>query len=77
MELSSRIVHIRISVKEEVIIPPFHHDDVILLFADIDRPIRFIINHDPIECFVLFPSDEYITQVLKLAGTTEWESIWT
>ena len=73
MELSSRIVHLKITVKEDVTIPSFTPDDVTLLFADVDRPVRFIINHnDTMECFILFQSVEYITEALKLAGTTEW-----
>ena len=49
---------------------PFLH---LLLFADVDRPVGLVINYnDPVECFISFQSDEHITEVLKLIGTTEW-----
>ena len=73
MGWSSTIVHLRIALRKDAAFPPFHPDDVTLLFADVDRPVGLIINHnDPTECFVLFQSDKYITDVFKLAGTTEW-----
>ena len=60
-------------VKENVAIPPFHPDDVTLLFADTDMPVGLFVNHnDPTECFASFHSDECIIKVLKLAGTTGW-----
>ena len=46
MELRGRIDQIRISGKEEVTIPPFHPDDVTLLFADIDKLLGLILNHN-------------------------------
>ena len=71
MELSSRIVHLRIPVKEDVTIPSFILDDVTLLFADVGLPVGLIINHnDTTEHFILFQNNEYITEVLKLASTT-------
>ena len=71
MELSSRIV-LKITVKEDVTIPPFTPDDVTLLFSDVDRPGGLVINHtDPTEYFILCQSDEHIPEVLKLVGTTE------
>ena len=64
MELSSGIVHLKITLKEVVAV-------LLLMFADVGKPLGLIINHnDPIECYILFQSDEYITDVLKLAGTT-------
>ena len=74
MELSSRKIHIRIPVKENVSNPPFHTDDDTLLFADIEKLAGLTLNHnDPTECFVIFFTDGHITEVLKLTGTTERE----
>ena len=73
MDFSSRMVHLKIAVNEDVTISPFIHDDVTMLFSDVDRPVELFINHkDPTECQIIFQSDDYITEVLKLAGTTEW-----
>ena len=38
MELSSGIVHLRILVEKVKALPSLQPDDVILLFADLDRP---------------------------------------
>ena len=36
------MIHIKISVKEAAALPPFHPDDAILLFADLERPVGLI-----------------------------------
>ena len=72
MELSSRIIHIRISVEEAVTLYPFHPDDVILLFADLDRLVGLILNHsDHRECFVILSSDKFVSEMFKLAEITK------
>ena len=45
MELTNSLVHLKITVKEDVTTSPFTPDDVKLLFADIDRLVGLIINH--------------------------------
>ena len=48
MELRNSIVPLTITVKEDVTIPPYNSDDVTLLFAGVDRLVRFVIKHsDP------------------------------
>ena len=63
-------------MKEAVALHPFHPDDDILLFADLDRPVGLILNYNGLaEYFVIFSSDEFISEVLKLESG--WESMWT
>ena len=48
-------------------LPSFQRDNVILLFADLDRPTGLILNHnDPSECFLIFSSDTNMSEILKL-----------
>ena len=73
MELSSRILHLGISVEEAEALPSFQPDDVILLFAALDRLTGLVLNHNhPSECFVIFTRDTYIADILKLTGTMDW-----
>ena len=68
-----RIIHLRITVKENVTLLQFTPYELTLLFADIDRPIGFVIYHiNPTEDLVIFESDEHITELFKLEGTTKW-----
>ena len=60
MELSSRIVNLKIKVKEDVTIPPFIHSAVCRCR-----------QASPTECFILFLFDEHITEVLELGSNTE------
>ena len=78
MELCSRKVHLKITVREDVTIPPFRPANVTLLFADVERPVGLVINHkDPTECFILFKSDKHITGILKLmVPQSWWVPIW-
>ena len=56
MELSSRIIDLKISVYKAEALPSFQPDDAIIVFADLDRPTGLVLNHnDPSECFVIFP----------------------
>ena len=76
MELSSRIVHLRIRVKDDIAISPLHPVDVTLLCADAHTYDYY--HNIPKEYFVSFQSDECITDVLTVPGTTEWMgTIWT
>ena len=56
MELSSRVVQVRSTLKpEEEEFPSFSPDDVILLFGDVAKPVGLVLNHNnPRECFVIF-----------------------
>ena len=74
MELSSRVVQVRSTLKlEEEEFPSFSPDDVILLFGDVAKPVGMILNHNnPWECFVIFPISESVSDILKLADTPKW-----
>ena len=64
MELSSKLVHLEITVKQDVIISPFT-PVMWLLFADVDRLVRLAINYnDSTECLIIFQNDGYIIEVL-------------
>ena len=74
MELSSRVVQVRSTLKpEEEEFPSFSPDDIILLLGDIAKPVGLVLNHNnPRECFVIFPNSESVPDILKLADTPKW-----
>ena len=58
-------MHLRITVEKAEALPSFEQYDVILLFADLDRPAGLVLNHnDPPECFVIFSNETYIAELL-------------
>ena len=46
MGISSRIVHLKTTVKEDVTFPLFTPNDVTLLFSDMERQAALVINHN-------------------------------
>ena len=59
VNLSSRRIHLSVTVEKDVTIPPFTSDDVTLLLADEDRSGGSIVKHNgPTECLMTFQSDE-------------------
>ena len=74
MELSTRVVHVRSTLKPEVKeYPSLSPDDIGLLFSDIATPVGLILNHnDPMESFVIFSDPEYVPEILKLIDTPQW-----
>ena len=77
MELSNRVVQVRSTLKPEEF-PSFCLHDIILLFGDIAKPVRVVLNHNnPSECFVTFPNSKTLPDILKLADTPSgWAPIW-
>ena len=73
MELSTRVVQVRSTLKPEEEFPSFHPDDIIPLFGDIAKPMGVVLNHNNLsECFVIFPYSETVPDILKLADTPKW-----
>ena len=74
MELSSRVVQVRSTLKpEEEKLPSFSQNDVILLFCNVSKPVGLVLNHNNLrECFVIFPNSESVPDILKLADTPKW-----
>ena len=74
MDLSTRIVHVRSTLKPDVKeYPAFIPDDTGLLFGDIASPTGLILNHNyPRECYVIFPDSEYVLDILKLSEDPQW-----
>ena len=74
MELSSRVLQVRRTLKpEEEEFPSFSPDGIILLFAVVAKPVGLTLNHNnPGECFVIFPNAESVPDILKLADTPKW-----
>ena len=74
MELSSRVVHVRSTLKpEEEKFPSFSPDDIILLFGDVAKPVGLVIIHNnPRECFVIFPNSESVSDNFKVVDTPKW-----
>ena len=74
MELSSRVVQVRSTLKpEEEEFPSFSPDDIILLFGDVAKLVGLVLSHNnPRECFVIFCNSESVPEILKLAGTPKW-----
>ena len=42
-------------MKEDITVPLFTTDDATLLFADVDRPVGFLINHNDSGVFYIIP----------------------
>ena len=74
MELSIRVVQVRSTLKpEEEEFPSFSPDDIILLFGDVAKPVGLVLNHNNHrKSFVIFPSSEFVPDILKLADTPKW-----
>ena len=73
MELSNRVVQVRITLKPEEGFPSFSPDDIILLFGDIAKSVGVVLNHNnPSECFVIFPNSETVPDILKLTDMPQW-----
>ena len=74
MELSSRVVQVRSTLKpEEEEFPSFSPDNVIPLFGDVAKPVILVLNHtNTRECFVIFLNSESVPEILKLADTPKW-----
>ena len=74
MELGDRLVQVRSTVKHEK--PEkdlFTQDDIECIFADVVRPVGFILNnHDPLECFVLFPPATPMQDIIDLPENPTW-----
>ena len=70
MELSTRVLQVRSTLKPEVKEYPSFSSDDIGSFSDIATPVGLILNHnDPRECFVIFSDPEYVPEILKLIDT--------
>ena len=67
MELSTKVVQVRSTLKPEEEFPSFSPDDIILLFGDIAKPVGVVLNHNsPSESFVIFPNSQAMPDNLKL-----------
>ena len=73
MDLSTRVVQVRSTLKPDVKeYPSFNPDDIRLLFGDTATPEGLILNHnDPRECFVISSNPEYVPEILQLIDTPQ------
>ena len=72
MDLSTRLVHVKSSAKEEDY-PAFSPDDIIFLFGDITCPEGLILNHsDQSECFVLCAQTASMSKIYGLNEEPSW-----
>ena len=73
MELSERVIQVRVQLSMRRIILHSHRMILYFLFGDVGRPVGLVLNNsDPLECFVIFPPAAPKQDVIDLPEQPSW-----
>ena len=73
MELSERLIQVKITAKDDKDFPSYTQDDEAFLFGDVIRPMGLVLNHkNPLECYVLFPPVPPMQEIARLVEDPSW-----